>query len=45
MKCVSTGSVVAKDVPPLAIVAGKQMKVIGTRKNELKYTFNNIQVL
>ena len=34
---VAAGSVVTKDVPPLAIVAGAPAKIIGERKSELKY--------
>lgn len=35
---VAAGSVVTKDVPPYAIVAGVPAKVIGERSKELKYT-------
>ena len=41
---IATGSVVSKDVPPLAIVAGNPAKIVGKRKNNLDYTFNNIQI-
>lgn len=34
---VGAGSVVTKDVPPLAVVAGVPAKQIGTRKNDLNY--------
>jgi len=34
---VATGSVVTKDVPPMAIVAGIPAKIIGKRDNPLKY--------
>lgn len=37
---VASGSVVTKDVPPMAIVAGIPAKVIGQRRSELKYTLN-----
>ncbi len=37
---IGAGSVVTKDVPPLAIVAGSPAKQIGTRNNSLKYTIN-----
>lgn len=34
---VACGAVVTKDVPPMAIVGGIPAKIIGERKNELKY--------
>ena len=37
---VACGSVVTKNVPELAIVAGIPAKVIGERKNPLKYELN-----
>ena len=37
---VGGGSVVTKDVPPLAIVAGAPARIIGTRENSLSYTIN-----
>jgi acetyltransferase-like isoleucine patch superfamily enzyme len=37
---VATGSVVTKDVPPMAIVAGIPAKIIGQRKSNLKYTLD-----
>jgi len=37
---VACGSVVTKDVPPLAIVAGVPAKVIGQRENPLTYKLN-----
>jgi len=36
---VACNSVVTKDVPPMAIVAGIPAKVIGTRKSKLLYKF------
>jgi len=37
---IATNSVVTKDVPPMAIVAGIPAKVIGTRKSKLLYKLN-----
>lgn len=37
---IGTGSIVTKDVPPMAIVAGVPAKVIGQRENPLTYTLN-----
>lgn len=34
---VAAGSIVTKNVPPMAIVAGSPAKVVGQRKSELKY--------
>jgi acetyltransferase-like isoleucine patch superfamily enzyme len=37
---VATGSIVTKDVPPMAIVAGIPAKIIGQRQSNLKYTLD-----
>jgi len=37
---VASCALVTKDVPPMAIVGGVPAKVIGARKNKLKYTLN-----
>jgi acetyltransferase-like isoleucine patch superfamily enzyme len=37
---IASGSIVTKDVPPMTIVAGVPAKVIGIRKNKLKYKLN-----
>jgi maltose O-acetyltransferase len=37
---IASNSVVTKDVPPMAIVAGIPAKVIGERKSRLKYNLN-----
>lgn len=37
---IGTCSVVTKDVPPLAIVAGNPAKVIGKRENPLEFELN-----
>ena len=37
---VAAGSIVTKNVPPMAIVGGTPAKIIGTRRSGLKYTLN-----
>lgn len=37
---VAAGSIVTKDVPPMAIVGGTPAKIIGTRRSGLKYALN-----
>jgi maltose O-acetyltransferase len=38
---VAPGAVVAKDIPPFAVVAGVPAKVIGSRNKELTYQLGN----